>query len=340
MYLTLENILSGTTEWSIYSYYLGDSIDLKKSYRIPWREDNMPSMKLFKHRDSSRTLQIWWRDVTRDTSGDIINLVQRMYSLTFFEALVKINIDLNLNLTYDERKYQVKASEKPAVPLDYTVEVVDTKIGFQLNKYNGKHVFTKTDLKYWKERCITKEDLIREKIFSIAKVYANGSPIWSYHKNNPIYLYSYSYENVDYFKIYRPLMLNKKGKWLSNLNDISTKAIDGICDIPNAGEVLIITGSKKDKMVINKLGYPALGLQSESTFIDMELWNSMELHSRFRWIYSLFDNDKTGFEMGKQFSETYGTMPIWLPQEYGKDIDEVIVHNGFNDAKIILDSIL
>src|SRR5690606_12979161 len=74
----------------------------------------------------------------------------------------------------------------------------------------------------------------------------------------------YSYQIDDKFKIYRPFSPDKKYKWLSNTR---IDNIQGMKQLPERGELLIITSSLKDCMVLRVLGYYAIAPMGEGMII-------------------------------------------------------------------------
>lgn len=91
----------------------------------------------------------------------------------------------------------------------------------------------------------------------------------------------YAYKVYNNFKIYRPLA-DKYHKWRNNLTEYD---IQGYKQLPEKGDILIITKSLKDVMCLCKMGIPAVSPASESTFIPNIALE--ELKKRFKRIIIL-----------------------------------------------------
>ena len=82
----------------------------------------------------------------------------------------------------------------------------------------------------------------------------------------------YAYKVFDKFKIYRPLA-SKYTKWRTNL---TTSDVQGLAQIPEKGDLLIITKSLKDVMVLYEMGYTAISAASETTFIPEDIISGLK----------------------------------------------------------------
>jgi len=149
-----------------------------------------------------------------------------------------------------------------------------------------------------------------------------------YHEGNPMF----SYKVYNHFKIYRPLA-DKHSKWRNNLTEYD---IQGYKQLPKSGDVLFITKSLKDVMVLYELGYPAISPSSETTFIsDIVL---KRLLKRFKHVFILFDRDVTGVRESRSQSLKTRLSAILVNKRYhAKDISDAVKLNGFNCIKKWLD---
>ena len=71
-------------------------------------------------------------------------------------------------------------------------------------------------------------------------------------------------------KIYQPY--NSDWKWTSNIDNT---VVDGIKELSEQTELLIITKSRKDRLVLNNLGYDAIAVNNEGTFIPMKVFEKL-----------------------------------------------------------------
>ena len=134
----------------------------------------------------------------------------------------------------------------------------------------------------------------------------------------------YAYKVYDHFKIYRPLA-DKYTKWRNNLTEYD---IQGYAQLPEKGNLLIITKSMKDVMCLKELGYNAISPSSESTFIPD---NALEvLKKRFKHILICFDRDAPGVKNMRKISLKTGLNCFLVHKKFkSKDISDAIKNNNF-----------
>ena len=324
-YLSVTGILSRVREEDLYYRYCG--IDVNQPVKVnPTRKESQCSIKVHKVAD-----RIKWSDFGQGIyNADVFDMIQLVKGWSFYEVLIRINTDYNLGFEYS-RKYQVDMS-MDNIPLsnDYIIGKYkgdeNAVIDVVLNKYNGVHVYPKDDLRYWNTGFITKRELQREKVYSISVVLLNGTPIWYYHKRNPIFLYLESNTQGRWKKLYKPLEQNKRNKWLSNIK-YGNDFLYGYGK-EYEGDYLIITKSKKDYMVLHYvLGFNTKYMQSESVIpterVIAEAW------SKYSRIYILFDNDDSGVRASANLAQITEWIPIQYPIGLGvKDTFECVSKYG------------
>lgn len=150
----------------------------------------------------------------------------------------------------------------------------------------------------------------------------------------------YAYKIFDKFKIYRPLSETRKDKWRTNCTSID---LQGYEQLPDKGDLLIITKSLKDVMVLHELGYNAVALQSENDHLYKSIYNNLQ--QRFKRIVILFDNDKPGLEASIKLSNKYNIPRIYIDSGLYelykvKDISDYIKVFGKDSAGELLKSLL
>src|SRR5690606_1550824 len=120
----------------------------------------------------------------------------------------------------------------------------------------------------------------------------------SHHYKNPIYTYIFDEES---FKMYRPNNPDKIGKWFTNATNYH---LQGMKQLSEHRELLIITSSLKDVMVLKVLGYEAVAPQGEGMNIPDSIMNYLWATSDN--IVVFYDNDKAGLKAGLELSESIG----------------------------------
>jgi len=310
-FLSKDNILSKVSDYNIYSYYLGFNIELGKVYSSPLRtDDTNPSFGFYKARNGS----IMFKDLAKpDICGDCFKFVKELLNKrTYKETILDIYINLVLNNKSSNYKYIIPAKKRKT-------------IGIRRTK------FSKTDLEYWAKYNITEEILKKFNVFKAAEVFVNDVSVKISTSDNPIY----AYKIFNSFKIYNPLETNKKYKWLS---DCSSYDISGFEQLPETGDLLIISKATKDVMLLHSLGIPAIAPCAETINIPENVINILK--SRFKNIIIFYDNDIPGIEAAKKLSDKYKLSYIHLPQEGNfKDITDYCKEKGIESTCVMLASI-
>lgn len=311
--LTLEGILSKTTEYDIYRYYLTDGFTIGKVMKSPFRQDKNPSFGIFK---SSQTGQLLFKDQATGQTGNCIDFVRAMENCTYKAALVKILKNIN--------KGSLKISTK-GIDIQESYKTTSKAISFI------RRNFCQSDDNYWMQYYINRDDLKYFKIFPISEYWINGivQP-WGYKASNPGYVYMI-YNKV---KIYKPLE-SKKNKWITNCSNYD---IQGYEQLPYKGDLVVITKSLKDVIVLYKLGYNAVAPQGENHTIPKEV--IADLKKRFTKIVLLYDNDEAGFKGSAKLRDKYSIPEIFIPDIQFKDISDYVKANGLERGKELVNNLL
>lgn len=301
--ITLDWILSKVTEYEIYAKYIGE-FKVGMIYNSPFRKDKNPSFGIFY---SKRTHQLLFKDHGTGECGNIIKFVQLYTGKTEYKDILK-DIVNKLNITNNTKLDHSKEYKQPT----------ETIIGVV------RQDFTEADKQYWSQFNIDLETLKKYDVNSIKYYLCNGIVKGIYKPENPMYAYKV-YNN---FKIYRPLA-DKYHKWRNNLTEYD---IQGYKQLPEKGDILIITKSLKDIMCLCKMGIPAVSPASESTFIPNIALE--DLKKRFKRIIILFDRDKAGCKYLRKISQETSLEPMLIHKKFqAKDISDAIKLNGFETIK-------
>lgn len=330
--LNAKNILSRISDYDIYRYYLGYDFQYRKNYLSPFRSsDTRPSFAIMVLRSG----QLYHSDFGDSSyKGNCFHFVQQLYGLNFNQALIKINKDFGLGLMgsgnngsnhYQDivKQYQEPEKVEFGEPSEVKIHVIPKS-------------FSCEELKYWSEYGINQDDLKEEKIFSIDKLYVNGKFISNY--NNEM-KFAYLFEDGDesFIKVYSPF--SKEYKWISN---VPIKRALNLDQLPREGETILITKSKKDKIVLKKL-YPEIyEAQKEGTeCITEELDNFFEEWYKYKICF--FDNDEPGKKANRLLNpKGYGWINI--PNQYNevgvKDPSDLVKYYGIEKGYDVLRGLL
>lgn len=301
--ITLDYILSRVSEYDIYARYLGQ-FKIGYIYNSPFRKDKNPSFGIFR---SKKTGKLLFKDHGNGLCGDVIKFVQEFTGITNYNDLLnQIVKDLNIknNTVLKSTKEQEKSEE--------------TVIGVV------RQDFTEADIEYWKQFNIKTDTLKKYNVSSIKYYLCNGIVKGIYKEDNPMF----AYKVYDRFKIYRPYG-DKYTKWRNNLTEYD---IQGYEQLPESGDLLIVTKSMKDVMCLREMGYNAISPSSESTFIPDRVLEVLK--TRFKCILLCFDRDKAGVKSMRKIKLKTGLNGFLVHKKFkSKDISDAVKNNGFDIVK-------
>ncbi|MGK0256286.1 MAG: hypothetical protein ACI81I_000898 [Arcobacteraceae bacterium] len=220
--------------------------------------------------------------------GDALTFVKMLFHLkNMNEILMKIDTDFKLGIssgTFSTEYKKITQSYKQPEFLGkrYSmIQVITRK-------------FTNLELAYWNEYHQDIEDLKREHVYSLSKVYFNRR---LYTLGNEL-RFGYYYDG--HWKIYRP-HANKKIKWAPNNVPITT--MDGKKDIQNCDKAFI-NKSKKDYMVVKKVFPTTCAIQNEGiACFNEENVNYLKENSNTQILS--FDSDVTGVKNSQQITKVF-----------------------------------
>lgn len=322
---TKWEILDQVSQETIMERYLGIPVVFGKSVLSPLRHDKHPTCRFY----YTKTGKLIFKDFSGHFSGDCFSVVQFVYGIGFREALQKIAQDFNILLgtsNYVKKipSYDITNSPGTKNP---------TRIQIQIRLWG------RADLEYWANFGITERILSKYHVYPINYAWVNGRIVYHYHKDDPCYAYRFGTEK---YKLYFPLRKkdSKKARFLSNTN-----IVQGLDQLPYSGNLLIITKSLKDVMVLDSFQIPAIALHSE-VYLPDETFIS-ELKVRFKHIFTLYDFDLTGVRTANRIKRTYGIRPIFLtngkmgsPDFKAKDPAEFVARAGVDRAQKLIDNAL
>lgn len=285
--ITLDKIISIVNDYYIYCYYLGKEIKINKPISSPFRDDKHPSWSLYRNKNGI----LKYRDFATDDSGNVINLVQKLFELNYGQALRKVWNDVIV-----KKPTALKRTIKSIELQQKEANLIEVK----------KKNFTDGDMSFWSKYKISKDTLKLYKVFPIHTFWLNKSQYFIYTDKEPMYAYNI----YDKFKIYRPYS-KKINKWRNNC---SSYDIQGLEQLTEKDDLLIITKSLKDVMVLHELGYNAIAPQSELSGIPKIIMDHLKI--RFKDIIIIFDYDEGGIQGAKKLSEKYSIKYKFIPKHY------------------------
>ena len=315
--VTKEMILNKVSEEQLMEHYLG--VPVKKGlFRSPLRDDKNPTCAFYRNKRGDLIM----KDFGSSFCGNFISVVMEKFQCSYVQALQIIGNDFGII----HKDFKVN---KPQ--LVYTGSKMDESsqaiIRVEIRE------FQPYELAWWKTFGISKETLKKFNVFSCKNIWLNDHLFHLESQNQHIYgYYGGKVDGIEKWRIYHPM--RKKYRFLSNWN--STQ-IQGMKQLPNTGDYLVITKSMKDCMVLYEFGIPAIAPNSENIFITEVQYN--KLKQRFKHIVVIYDNDIPGLEGLRRIRKNFPDVKIaFIPRKYNaKDISDFYKAYGKEETQKLID---
>lgn len=294
--MTRKELLSRVVEEDVFLRYANLDPREGLNFRNPLRDDNNPGCRFFRGKDGS----LLFHDFSLGQTWTCISMMMQLHNLKESQAIELIQKDFNVTfaspIVTDIEKKWVK--KEPEIVLRFKS-------------------FSEEDLLYWKEIGVTKHRLEKEGIRSVDTVYVEEKTYWRSTEKNPIYFQPYGTKNLQ-GKLYRPFA-KKNDKWLTvNKPDSPLMGLKTL----ESSDLLIITKSLKDVLVLKSLGYQATCPPTESANLE----GAKVLKTLYKKIIIFFDNDVPGKIASHKNVENF-TGEIFIPTEE-KDISDYYKKHG------------
>jgi hypothetical protein len=283
-------ILSRISEAQIFGYYHGP-FEIGQIYCSKLRRDRNPSCGFY----ISKAGKIIYNDLGRkDWSFDCFSFVEKLYNLSFSDAIKKIATDFGL--VTGIQSPEVKKVVKQLKDFDKSFKK-DTRIHFSTEPWNDDN------LAFWKQYHITKQELEREGIYSIKKLFINDSPI-SNPNNENRYALTETIKGDMRTKIYAPDSENLR--WISN---IPLDVPFGMTTLKPA-KFCFVAKAQKDRIILMKFLKSVIASQNESEGAMDSV--SKSLLFNYQDVYLGWDPDEKGLSEMAALKEK-GFTPLHLP---------------------------
>lgn len=309
-----EELNKFISDEQIYAHYFGE-FEPNNWYTSPFRQEKHGSFRI------KFTNGKWkWNDYGKSKySYDAIDFIRELFGLSYQHALQKV---------YDEvvkgNTGFIKITKKPSV-----TQKIPPTVRIRRTLKNWEYEF-------WELGEFTRKELESYNVFSCVELWSNGHMIHYSKQNDPYFLYLFD-KDTKCWKAYRPYAQDNQLKfWGNNVLD----HVQGYDLLKYKDDILIITKSYKDVLVLMKLGYEAIAPHSENMFLNP--WDIDFLKTKYKHIYVFYDNDTTGVNNCKLFTEdhdlNYVNVPSYLTvgDTIIKDPWDVVTNHDYK----LLDSIL
>ncbi len=294
---TKDFVLSRVSQEQIMSYYLGIQIELDTQFRSPLRSDSNPTCG-FAYASNGKLM---FRDFSGHFWGDCFDVVCHIKGCNFQQALNIVCNDLNIIKT-------VKTA----------ANFQDSRKDRKVFAFRQRGFWSEVDKDYWLQYHIHSKTLRKFHVFPIYLGWIDGRIVYRHKESDPCYAYFVRTDEngVERIKFYMPLRKKGETRFMGNCD---ANDIFGYDVLPDTGDLLIITKSLKDVMVLHELGFVSIGVQAESMGFSKNVFD--ELSSRFKRIITLFDFDNAGVTLTNFFRKNYGSEYRFLTNGKFKTID-------------------
>lgn len=311
--ITKEFLLSKNSEETYMTTYLG--IPVKQGLQVsPLRNDHKPTVSFHRNRKG----ELMFHDFGTGFHENFIGVVMEINKCSYAKALQIIAEDFG---------YIAKSNNREFPKIKISNVILEEKASTQIQITDRK--FTESELKWWESFGVHENTLKKFKVHSCDSVFLNGNYFGSPTTRSSMFGYYCGKKNgEELWRIYMPQ--RKTYRFLSNTGK---SFIQGSKQIPDTGDILIITKSMKDVMALYELGIPAIAPCSEVLFIsDQQL---KKLQERFKNIIVIYDNDLPGIQGMRRIRKAHPDLKFfWIPRRYeAKDISDFIKKYGIDETK-------
>lgn len=298
-----DAILEKVSDFNIFKFYYPE-LDLNRNTYSPFHKDKNESLRIFW---SSKYNMFMFKDFGGSgLRGDVFVFVSKLTGLNYYETLVRIILDFNL-----DDYFNVKPDIKPLLkPIIYSEEQIKSFIKDSVQLQVKLSELCMADIAYWNQFGIKATTLKKYNVFPISYIFINDDIIKA---DINAYAYTEFKDNLVRYKIYQPL--SKKMKWLNNMVE---GTLSGWSQMADSGNLLIIASSLKDAMCLHDLGYKnVIAPQTENYIHKPHIIDILK--SRFKQIYIFYDYDEPGIKASNKVCEMYNLKQLFTMDNKLKD---------------------
>jgi len=314
MNLTKDTILSKVTSYDILNHFLrpynthGGNLVAGKHISNPFLSEKQktPSFNLY---FSSHSNDWRFKDFATGDDGSCFDLVMKLYSCSFPEALEHINSSMALSLSADNAQGILTPSLHASV----------NEIAYPSSSLRVRG-FTHKELAWWMQYGISTSVLDRFHVSSVEAFSAKNKEGNTYNISSNDNFPVYAYIHNSWAKLYKPFDIKFRFQYLGNKPE---NYLFGIEQLPEFSDYIFITGGEKDVMSLTAHGFSAVSLNSETANLPSETLKTLQ--SRCKHVFILYDSDATGKAQSEKLSKQHGLKKISLPNMTdGKDISDFL----------------
>ena len=289
--LSKSTILKYVDDYSIYSFYIGEELELYTKYSSPLRlGDDDPSFSIYYSKYKKAKDKIWFKDSSTGKNGDVFTFLQEFLGLSLKKVLLQVNSDFGIGLSDEEVGDFKPLLLKPVPP-----KKSPTKI--EIAAHNPP---TQEFTEYWS--FLEVPDSVLNKYYTknvrVIHYISKDTHITVVPKDLTI-----SYEILGRYKTYQPFG-ERRFKFRNDYLDIY---VEGAIQLEFKKSFAVITKSTKDIMFFNAhFGWECVAGKSENTPINPHFMKI--LLKRYKKVFIWLDPDKAGQEAQQRYIDQYPTL--------------------------------
>lgn len=300
------------------AFYLGIVPD-KGLHRNPLRVDRKPTAAFYRAKNN----ELVFKDFQTGFHGNFIDVVMAKHQCDYAKALRIIGNDFDI-ISRPEYTRNEAAIKYDGTTID---SKPDTFIQCEVKD------FSQTDTNWWKSYGITQATLEKYNVVSVKNLFLNGNYVLSSTPRNPVYgYYIGKEEGRELWKIYFPM--KQQYRFMSNTNKLQ-----GVKQLPESGDCVVVTKSLKDVMVLHELGIAAVAPQGESVIISQRQYQALK--RRFKRVIVNGDWDRAGQRFMLESRKRFSCLCLSFTNKEcdGKDISDYVKKHGMEAARKLVESI-
>lgn len=317
--LTKEYLLSKNSEETYMTTYLGIPLSTKLVVS-PLRKDHKPTASFYRNKNN----ELIFHDFGTGFHANFIGIVMELNHCDYKKALRIIAEDFG---------YIEKISERPTIKIKNTEIKIEEKSETVIQIQDKP--FTQNELKWWESYGVHESTLKKFKVHSCASFFINGNYMGSSTDRSFTFgYYGGMKKGNELWRLYFPQ--KKTFRFLSNWEK---NMIQGAKQLPESGDILVISKALKDVMCLYELGIPAIAPCSEVLFISETQLEKIK--QRFKTIVVCYDNDATGISFMSKIKKAHPELNyFFIPKKYKvKDLTDFIRKYGYEITKTYVEQL-
>lgn len=307
--LSKELIEDRVGQETLMSTYFG--VPIKRGlFKSTLRSDKSPTCGYY--RNSKGRLIV--KDFGSDFCGDWISVLRYKFNCDYTTALRIAANDFGIIKNPKLVKSKIIHAEETLPETKQAIIQVEIR------------PFQDYELEWWGKFGITEKTLKKFKVFSCKNIWLNGN-LFHLEKDKQL-VFGYYGGIKDGIELWRIYFADRRGK-IRFVSNWKKNRLQGAHVLPKEGaDILCVTKSMKDVMLLYELGIPAIAPCSENLFLTEKQYNA--LRPNFKHCIVLYDNDCAGITnlraIKKQYPEVTCTC---IPRKYhSKDISDFYKAHG------------